>query len=164
MKLIGKIVIVTTLAIAGQTMAASHSTTTFINEQDTNKDGVVTLAEFDAERAAHFKVMDADSNGTLSEAEYVGEYETRLNIQLESITDAEKKKEQYQRQMRQAKVRFGVLDKDKDAKMTFAEFQASGHAMFNRHDADKDSTITTKDVEILTQQKKDKKGDDFVNP
>ncbi|MDC7675052.1 hypothetical protein [Asticcacaulis machinosus] len=151
--------------IAGsQALAASHSTTTFIEEQDTNKDGVVTLAEFDAERAAHFKVMDADGNGTLSEAEYIGEYETRLNKQLESVTDAEKKKEQYQRQMRQAKVRFGVLDKDKDAKMTFAEFQASGHAMFNRHDADKDNTITSKDVELLTQQKKDKKGDDFVNP
>lgn len=162
--------ILTTLAVAvalisgSQALAASHSTTTFIAEQDTNKDGKVTLEEFDAERAAHFKIMDSDGNGTLSEAEYIGEYETRLNTQLESVTDAEKKKEQYQRQMRQAKVRFGVLDKDKDAKMTFAEFQASGHAMFSRHDADKDGVITVKDVELLTQQKKDKKGDDFVNP
>ncbi|GGZ37528.1 hypothetical protein [Asticcacaulis endophyticus] len=164
MKILTGLAVLMVLTAGSQAFAASHQTTIFIEEQDTNKDGQVTLAEFDVERADHFKRMDANGDASLTEAEYVGEYEARLNKQLESVTDAEKKKEQYQRQMRQAKVRFGVLDTNKDAAMTFEEYQVSGHAMFNRHDADKSGIITAKDVELLTEQKKDKKGDDFVNP
>ena len=153
-----------TALIAGSVQAAPHSIREMIKEYDLNVDQKVSRDEFDAVRKIRYLTMDADGNGTLSKVEYVGEFETRLKKDLESENDAARAKEEYDRQMRQADVRFGVLDTDKDAKMTFDEYVFSGHQMFNRQDIDKDGLVTLTDSDLLKRQKSEGKGDDFISP
>ncbi|MFT4089481.1 MAG: hypothetical protein QM645_02025 [Asticcacaulis sp.] len=145
--------------------AAPHANTEFINEYDLNGDGKVSIEEFDALRKVRFLTGDLDGNGTLNEAEYVKEYEDRLNTELEFYKDnPEKRQELYDRQIKQAHVRFNVLDKDKNGEMTFEEYQASGHNMFQRHDVDKDGFVTSTDHDLLENQKKTGQGDEFIQP
>ncbi|AEG48207.1 hypothetical protein Sphch_0511 [Sphingobium chlorophenolicum L-1] len=135
------------LAIAGTTIAAPHEGSAFIHDYDADHDGQVTRAEFDAGRIARFKATDADGNGWVSEEEYVGEYQARLEQQLAASDRSEEKKtEERQRQMRQAHVRFGVLDKDKGGKMIQAEYDASGARAFAEQDDDKDGVVTAADA------------------
>jgi hypothetical protein len=152
------------LVAAPLSHAASHSITTFIEEQDLNGDNKVSMAELKAGRQIGFMKADFDENGTLSEAEYVGEYEGRLLLKLSQIADPEKRTEEQQRQMRQTKVRFGVLDTDKNGAIDMTEFMASGVKMFERQDRDKDGFVTDKDRTLLEAEAKDGKGDDFIAP
>ncbi|HUD90832.1 hypothetical protein [Sphingobium sp.] len=135
------------LSIAGSAVAAPHEGSAFIHDYDADHDGQVTRAEFDAGRVARFKASDANGDGWLSAEEYVGEYHARLEQQL-AVSDRseDKKTEERQRQMRQAHVRFGVLDKDKDGKMTQAEYDASGARAFAEQDNDKDGIVTAADA------------------
>ena len=138
---------------AGTASAASHARDTFIKEQDQNGDGVVSKDEFAATRALQFAATDADKNGSLSKAEYVGEFKARLEKKL--ATDSrtpEKKEEERERQMRQADVRFGVLDSDKSGAITRAEFDYSGWRMFNHHDTNNDGAVSAADPVKEDQQ------------
>lgn len=135
------------LALPGSAVAAPHEGSAFIHDYDSDRDGEVTRAEFDAGRAARFKATDANGDGGLSEQEYVGEYSARLEKQLAASPRSEEKKaEERQRQIRQAHVRFGVLDKDKDGKIVPAEFDASGARAFAEQDDDKDGVVTKADA------------------
>ena len=138
---------------AGSAFAASHARDTFIKEQDQNGDGVVTKDEFAATRALQFAATDADKNGSLSKAEYVGEFKARLEKRLATDTrTAEKKEEERERQMRQAEVRFGVLDSDKSGAITKAEFDYSGWRMFMHHDTNNDGVVSAADPVKEDQQ------------
>lgn len=141
------IALAASLLAAVPALAAPHGGSAFLQDYDTNHDGQVTRAEFDAARVQRFQATDANKDGTVSEAEYVGEYSVRLEQQLaaSSLTD-DKKEEQRQRQIRQAHVRFEVLDGDKDKKMTQAEFDVSGARAFAEHDLDNDGVVTGADV------------------
>lgn len=150
-------------AAAGPAVAAPHQGSAFIHDYDANHDGQVTRAEYDAVRAARFRATDANGDGWVSEDEYVGEYSGRLEQQLAaSDLTEEKKTEERQRQIRQAHVRFGVLDKDKDAKMVQAEYDASGARAFAEQDNDKDGTVTQADAaataarQLAAREKADK--------
>lgn len=135
------------VATAATAMAAPHGGSAFIHDYDSDHDGKVTRAEFDAVRVTRFKATDANGDGWVSEDEYVGEYQGRLEQQLaESGLSEEKKTEERQRQIRQAHVRFGVLDKDKDGKMVQAEYDASGARAFAEQDDDKDGIVTQADA------------------
>lgn len=135
------------LTVAGSALAAPHEGSAFIHDYDTDHDGKVARAEFDAVRADRFKTTDANHDGWLSEDEYVGEYSGRLEQQLAvSELTEEKKVEERQRQIRQAHVRFGVLDKDKNAKIVQAEYDASGARAFAEQDDDRDGTVTPVDA------------------
>lgn len=127
-------------------MAASHARDTFIKEQDQNSDGAVSKDEFAATRLIQFARTDADKNGALSHDEYVGEYKARLETLLTASTKtAEKKDEERMRQVRQAEVRFGVLDSDKSGAITKAEYDYSGWRMFGVHDSNKDGVVSAAD-------------------
>lgn len=134
------------VAVSAPALAASHARDTFIKEQDVNGDGVVTKEEFVVTRDKLFAAIDADRNGVLSRAEYVGEFKGRLEKRLTASTEsAEKKEEERVRQMRQADVRFDVLDSDKSGGITPAEFAYSGWRMFVVHDTNKDGTVSAAD-------------------
>jgi len=134
------------LGVAAPAFAASHARDTFIKEQDLNGDGVVSKEEFVAGRDKQFARIDADKTGVLSKGEYVGEFTARLTARLAASTDtAEKKAEERGRQLRQADVRFGVLDSDKSDGITAAEFQYSGWGMFVTHDSNKDGAVSAAD-------------------
>ena len=132
--------------VAAPAFAASHARDTFIKEQDTGRDGSVSKEEFKAGREKQFAGIDADRNGVLSHDEYVGEFTARLTKRLAASTDtAEKKEEERVRQVRQAEVRFGVLDSDKSGGITPAEFDYSGWRMFVTHDTNKDGAVSAAD-------------------
>ncbi|HWU15418.1 MAG TPA: EF-hand domain-containing protein [Caulobacter sp.] len=134
------------LAAAAPAFAASHARDTFIREQDLNGDGSVSKEEFKAGREKQFAGIDADHDGKLSHDEYVGEFKARLTKRLAASTDtAEKKEEERVRQLRQAEVRFGVLDSDKSGGITPAEFEYSGWRMFVTHDTSKDGAVSAAD-------------------
>jgi Skp family chaperone for outer membrane proteins len=133
-----------TLVLAAGTaaQAAPHGQSEFVRDYDTSKDGVVTLDEYNAIRKARLKSMDANADGKIDEAEYVAEYSARLETELAASTDTdEDKKVTRRRQIDQAHVRFGVLDKDKDKDLTVAEFHASGARAFAEHDGDGDGVV-----------------------
>ncbi|MDG2523083.1 hypothetical protein P7B02_16235 [Caulobacter segnis] len=135
--------------IAAPAFAAPHERNAFIHDYDANHDGEVTQAEFDAGRTARFKATDTNGDGWVSEAEYLAEYEVRLDAKLaKSDAPAEDKLAIRQREVRQTHVRFGALDKDKDAKMTKAEYDASGARAFAQQDKDKNGKITNADAVV----------------
>jgi hypothetical protein len=144
-------------------LAASHSSTIFINEQDLNGDGKVGLEEFKLSRHVEFVRIDFNADGLLNEAEYLGEFEGRLMQRIGKMGDAERRREELQRQMRQAKVRFGVLDTDKNGSISFEEFQAAGMRMFKLHDRNQDSVVDEADVKIAEAERKAGK-ESFVAP
>jgi hypothetical protein len=143
-----KLLVAAILAVvAAPALAAPHEGSAFIHDYDTDHDGKVARAEFDKGRVVRFKATDANGDGWLSDAEYVGEYSGRLEQQLAASDNSEEKKtEERQRQIRQAHVRFGVLDKDKDGKMTQPEYDASGARAFVEQDDDKDGVVTQADA------------------
>jgi hypothetical protein len=149
--------------VAAPALAASHSSTTFVAEQDLNGDGKVSLEEFKLGRQVEFARMDFNADGQLSEAEYLGEFEGRLMLRIGKIADAEKRKEELQRQMRQAKVRFGVLDADKNGSISPEEFQAAGLRMFKLHDRNQDGWVDEADVKLAEEERKAGKTS-FVSP
>lgn len=144
-------------------LAASHSSTTFMTEQDLNGDGKVLLEEFKLGRQVEFVRIDFNADGLVSEAEYLGEFEGRLMARISKIADAEKRKEELQRQMRQAKVRFGVLDTDKNGSISLEEFQAAGLRMFKLHDRNQDNVVDETDVKLAEADAKAGKTG-FVSP
>lgn len=134
--------LVVAIAAAATAQAAPHGQSAFVQDYDTDKDGVVTRAEFDALRASRLKAMDTNGDGKVSEAEYVGEYVARLDAELAASTaSAEDKAKTREGQIKQAHVRFNVLDKDKDGDLTVAEFAASGARAFAEHDGDGDGVV-----------------------
>ncbi len=130
--------------------AASHDLATFIKEQDLDGDGKVSKDEFQRGRDAEFNRMDRNHDGVLSHDEYVGDYRERLERELAQRPESERAEERT-RQMRQAEVRFGVLDSDKSGGITRAEFAATGWGMFLRHDTNHDGFVSAEDVPAKDQ-------------
>ena len=118
-------------------VSAGHSKRAFVETYDTNGDGHVTQAEFTAEREKGYHVRDANGDGTVHEEEYVSEYEGRLEKEL---------KERHNMQIKQAYVRFDVLDTDKDDTITLDEFNASGDRMFADLDTNGDGIVDEADT------------------
>lgn len=119
-------------------MPTSHNIEGFMALYDTNGDESVDKTEYLAVRKAQFERTDENNDGKLTEQEYVLEFEDRLDKQIEKT---------YEGQIKQTYVRFGVLDKDENQKMTFNEYMQSGFRSFSRYDTDGDGAITLADPE-----------------
>jgi len=132
--------------LAATAQAASHNRDTFIREQDLNGDGKVSKDEFAKGRDAEFARMDADHDGGLSHDEYVGDFKRRLEATLPAIKEPERQETERDRQMKQAEVRFGVLDSDKSGAITPAEFAYTGWSMFIHHDTNDDGLVSKDDT------------------
>lgn len=122
-------------AAAGET-TGGHGKKQFVTSYDTNQDATVSRAEFDAQRKTDFARTNTDGKGDVTETEYVGEYQVRLEKDLADMRE---------RQLKQAHVRFGVLDANKDARLTQAEYDASGDRIFKKLDSNGDGLIDEKD-------------------
>lgn len=108
----------------------------FIKDYDRNGDGVVTREEFDQARAAHLRAMDSNQDQRVDETEYVQEFMARMT---------EEQKEHKTKQLKQAHVRFGVLDRDKDGDLTVQEFALSGARIFAGWDLNQDGIVDAQD-------------------
>ncbi len=125
--------------------AGGHSRAAFIGGYDANRDGRVYRAEYDALREARFKAADADGNGVLTEEEYVAEYAGRLRSQYAAASRPSD--EMFERQLKQAVVRFSVIDRDRDGLLSVEENQAVALRTFEEHDTDKDGVVSVDDPE-----------------
>ncbi|MCH6256330.1 hypothetical protein MLD52_07205 [Puniceicoccaceae bacterium K14] len=134
----------------------AHSKEGFMMKYDSDGDGVVSEAEFLEAREISHKEKDLDGDGIVTEAEYVAEWETRLDKELAERREAS---------VKQAYVRYGVLDKDKNQNMTVEEFHVSGNRTFKHYDTDGDGIVTEDDTKpenrfgdlAQNESKKDKK-------
>ncbi|WP_126942967.1 EF-hand domain-containing protein [Xanthomonas sp. BRIP62409] len=120
-------------------MPDSQSAEGFLALYDENGDGKVGRKEYAGLRAAQFASADGDRNAALSPDEYRVEFEDRLNRRLTALEQADD---------RQVHVRFKVLDTDKDQRMTFAEYQASGLRTFARVDRNHDGVVDASDAAL----------------
>lgn len=124
-------------AIPGRSSARGHDKAGFLATYDTDKDGKVSDAEFRVVRGAQYGTFDLNGDGRVAEDEYVGEYSQRLE------QDLAKRREM---QLKQAHVRYGVLDRDEDKNMTLDEFNASGDRIFSRLDSNGDGIVDARDT------------------
>jgi hypothetical protein len=97
---------------------------------DTNKDGVVTKAEFDAGRVTRFTAMDANKDGVLTAAEMTAGRPAR---------PAGAPAPQGDQMMLRA-------DANKDGKISKDEFAATGARQWAQMDANKDGKIDQKEL------------------
>ncbi|WP_115051051.1 EF-hand domain-containing protein [Xanthomonas arboricola] len=120
-------------------MPDSGSAEGFLALYDENGDGKVGRKEYADLRAAQFASADGNRNAALSPDEYQVEFEDRLNRRLTALEQADD---------RQVHVRFKVLDTDKDQRMSFAEYQASGLRTFARVDRNHDGVVDASDAAL----------------
>lgn len=120
-------------------MPTTHSAEGFLALYDEDDDGKVERAEFDRARDAQFARTDSDRSGTLDVEEYLAEYQVRVDRRVATLTQGED---------RQVYVRFGVLDADKDQRMSFAEYQISGRRLFETADRNHDGVVDAADAKL----------------
>lgn len=122
--------------------AGGHGQSAFIGSYDANRDGVVTRDEYDTVRKQRFLAGDTNGDGWLSEQEYVGEFEGRLKQQYQGRQPDER----YASSIKQAHVRFGIVDKNRDGKYTVEEDMAIAERTFKEADVNGDGTVSKDDV------------------
>jgi hypothetical protein len=122
--------------IPDERAAGGHEKINFLDFYDANGDASVPRAEFDGQRGKDFERINASHDGQVTESQYVDEFAVRLDRQLAAERAA---------QIKQAHVRFGVLDKNKDGHISREEFDASGKRMFDALDTNKDGVVDEKD-------------------
>lgn len=138
--------------------AGGHGLNAIIGSYDVNNDGIVTREEFDSVRLERFRRGDTNGDGWLSEAEYIAEYESRLKQQY--FDDGKEPDEFYERAIKQAGVRFAIVDRDRDGKYTLAEDKAIGDKTFSAADTNGDGVISKEDPPRQRQTNDDDAKDD----
>lgn len=118
-------------------MPTNHTQEGMLALYDRNLDGKLTREEFDLVREEQFKRTDINRDGRLSRAEYATEFQQRVDARLHELMT---------REMRQARVRFGVLDANKDDRIDADEYVRTGQQMFKRVDRNQDGRVTAADV------------------
>ena len=83
----------------------AHTKEAFMDSNDEDGDGIVSKEEFLAIRELSHAEKDLNRDGIVTEAEYVAEWEQRLDKQLAKQREAS---------VKQAYVRYGSLDKDRN--------------------------------------------------
>ncbi|HEU0095550.1 MAG TPA: hypothetical protein VFQ52_03790 [Rhizomicrobium sp.] len=126
----------TPATIPDERAAGGHEKINFLDFYDVNGDASVPRAEFDSQRAKDFDRINTTHDGTATESQYVDEFTVRLDRQLAAERAA---------QVKQAHVRFGVLDKNKDGHISREEFEASGKKLFDALDTNHDGVVDEKD-------------------
>lgn len=128
-------------------MPTTHSKKGMLEKYDLDNDGVIAREEYNQQRRAAFDFTDTDNNGWLSEKEYLFEYENRLDKQIAKTR---------KKAIKQTYVRFDVLDRSKDKKMTLAEYQMSGYRSFARLDTNSNNVVNFVDPKPAPRKQKAK--------
>ncbi len=117
-------------------MPSSHSLEGFIDINDLNGDKQVTADEFRQIRRGIFDETDTGKDGWVNPEEYTLEFTNRLDRQAKQVRTG---------QMKQAKVRYTVLNTNKDAGISLEEFNVSGERIFSGWDLNDDDKVSLAD-------------------
>lgn len=120
-------------------LPTTHTLPGLLALYDLDSDGEITREEFERARAEAFARTDTDGDSRLTHAEYVAEFELRLDRRRLLAVDAA---------MEQSRRRFEALDTDKDERMSWAEYAASGERLFARTDYNGDRRIDAEDARL----------------
>lgn len=110
---------------------------------DVNKDGILDRAEFDAQRAAQFKAMDADGNGVLTAEEMKAFHEQHRADMRDGMAGKFIKR----------------IDTSGDGKVSAAEWQAGSLQKFVKLDDNGDGAITADEFQKMHKRPDGKTGD-----
>ncbi|RZL63339.1 MAG: hypothetical protein EOP81_13125 [Variovorax sp.] len=132
--------------------AGGHGLKAFLGSYDANRDGAVPRAEFDAIRLQRFRTADTNGDGVLNEAEYVAEFEGRLKRQY--FDEGRQPDKAYENGIKQAHVRFAIVNRARDGKFTLAEDQAIADKTFKGLDTNGDGVVSTADPERTPEQRR----------
>lgn len=117
-------------------MPSSHSLEGFIDINDLDGDKQVTAAEFKQIRRGIFDGTDTNKDGWINPEEYTLEFTNRLDRLAKQVRIG---------QMKQAEVRYGVLNTNKDAGISLDEFAVSGARIFSGWDLNNDDQVSATD-------------------
>lgn len=112
-----------------------------IMRYDANKDGLVDRAEWTAGQQARFKRLDADGDGSLTEAELFARTPAVGNSVLPSDRQAQRQSAYFQR-----------LDVDRNGAVSLEEFMAQGERNFARCDVNRDGRTDTAECRQALQR------------
>ncbi|QPM91847.1 CREC-EF hand family protein [Pseudooceanicola algae] len=124
-------------------VAGGHRKSAFIAAHDADGDGVVMLDEYNDLRQSRFDGADMDHDGNLDEAEYVAEFQGRLDRQYADQGKAPD--ERYDRSMEQAHVRHAIVDRNRDGLLSWSEQQLVAASTFSGHDTDENGVVDDAD-------------------
>jgi Ca2+-binding EF-hand superfamily protein len=108
---------------------------------DTNKDGVVDRAEWQAGQEARFKSLDANGDGKLTQEELFARTPAIGNSVLPNDRQAQRQSSYFQ-----------LLDANKDGVVTLEEFMVQANRNFERCDVNKDGRIDTAECRSALQR------------
>ena len=111
-------------------VATPEGPTRGLMRYDTNKDGAVDRAEWQAGQEARFRSLDSDRDGRLTQEELFA----RTPAQGNSVLTGD-------RQAQRQTAYFQLLDADRDGTVTLAEFLAQAERNFARCDVDGNGRI-----------------------
>jgi Ca2+-binding EF-hand superfamily protein len=120
---------------------------TGVMRYDTNGDGFVDRAEWNAGQEARFKQLDTNTDGKLTRDELFARTPAAAAAAATANADLG------DRQARRQTAYFQNLDSDKDGFVSKAEFMAQASRNFVRCDLDKDGRINTAECRQALQRK-----------
>lgn len=117
-------------------MPSTHTREGMLEIYDVNGDSKVSRTEYDAGRDEAFARTDENKDGRLSSDEYLAEFEDRLDRRIVSSRESS---------AQQSRVRFKSLDIDKNQRVSWDEYAASGKRLFDRVDTNRDGIVDARD-------------------
>lgn len=128
--------LISSVALTASTNAASHFMKGMIANYDLNMDGRVTKEEYAQVRVTRFATTDGDGNGTISPAEYLAEFEVRLESMLKASEI---------RKTNKAFDTYRNMDSNLDHVITHQEYVLAAEKAFAKHDKNGDGLLTKAD-------------------
>lgn len=116
-----------------------------LRQIDTNHDLALSLTEVLSARQARFTALDQDGNQVLTLAEISSKVSTRMP---NASADAK------QNALNRISTRFARLDKNRDSRITQAEWDDKVAELFARFDVNNDHQITRPEVRSVRQSKR----------